>query len=228
MEKCGFESTAVEKLRAQLIEEQSSVSIVTFDPVSRFFNLRCSLHPESWEARANNCIGSYSTGRKGTRCPECRHEKTGKIKRLKPNELIEKAEIQGFKPSFGPDVYRRNDQYLPWECLKCLNTIKDNWRHLSSGRGCKICNDESKRLENAKKEMGEIGKIVKKNKDTLISNYKSYKNQQTKIHLNCSRPGGCKQKFYMRAQKVKAGQLHRCDKYMRGAIATRRTKMQAF
>jgi len=90
------------------------------------------------------------------------------------------------------------------------------------GRPCKKCNDERKLIENATKEHAEIKKIVNENQDILLSKLKDYKNQRSYLKVLCNRPNGCNQEYEIRAQKIKAGQLHGCDKYVRGGITNKK------
>jgi hypothetical protein len=114
-----------------------------------------------------------------------------------------------------------NMKYLPWRCMKCGDEAMDSWAHISSDRNCKSCTNKLYLTRRAMQEMESIRKIVIRNGDKLLSNETDYVNQSSVLRILCSRKGGCSQEFEMRAQKIKAGQLHSCDKHMRGALTTK-------
>jgi hypothetical protein len=219
--RCTAECTREAQLRSQLDKEGSPVEILDYDPLSGFFSLFCKKHKVNWQANATNAIGSTDTGRSGTRCPECGELVRREKRRLTFEKLILVAAKKGFRPCFEKEAYVNNSNYLPWECLKCGAGINESWAHLSTDRKCRSCSGTLKRTELAKIEMGEIQKIAECNGDKLLSAVAEYKNQATKLRLKCTREGGCGEEFEMRAQKVKAGQLHGCDKHTRRVITVR-------
>jgi hypothetical protein len=219
--QCGGESSRVRKLQAQLEKEDSPVQISSYDPISQFFKLFCNVHQISWKAKASNAIGSSEFGREGTRCPKCGLLARAEKRRLSFAELISAAEEKGFEPNFQESDYENNLKYLSWRCMKCGDEAMDSWAHISSDRNCKSCTKSLQLIRHAKNEMDSVRKIVEKNGDKLLSNETDYVNQNSVLRILCSRKGGCSQEFEMRAQKIKAGQLHSCDKHTRRALTTK-------
>lgn len=132
------------RLQKQLDEESSPVCIAAFNPITNFFTLTCSKHPDQapWPAKASNAIGSAITGRKGTRCPKCGPEKRGAARKLTEIALDAQASEYGFKKKFVYAIYKSNAQILPWECLKNPeHVIFDCLGHLR--RRCKLCRDDA-------------------------------------------------------------------------------------
>jgi hypothetical protein len=215
----GISSSAISKLKAQLKEEKSSVYVVLEVPTMKAVTLACREHPEqpNWTARLTNLIGSTVTDRKGTRCPMCKSEKIGKLKRLNKVQITAHAAKVGFIPAFDADTYLNNHQPLFWACIDCGSKVKRTLGQMSEDRGCPTCN-----LMIARGcEMNELRKIVEANGDVLLSSDAEYINQATRLRLICCRSSGCGDEYAMAAAKIKRGQLHACDKFAR-ALATKK------
>lgn len=221
IKRCTAESTQEAKLRNQLAKEGNTAEILDHDPINGFFKLVCKIHKVTWQAHANNLIGSNETGRHGTRCPECGELVRREKRRLPFEELIVASAKKGFHPCFIKDAYVNNSDYLLWECLTCRAALKESWAHLSTDRKCRSCSGAIRQKELANRQMADIKEIVKHNGDRLISSVDDYQNQTTKLRLKCTREGGCGQEFEMGANKIKQGQLHSCDKHARRVVTRR-------
>jgi hypothetical protein len=206
-----------QKLQTQLDAEQSTVRIVDFDPLAQRFTLRCERHPEqgSWSATRANAIGSTSGDRQGTRCPTCSIGVRAARRRLDATTLVEQANALGVIPLFEPAAYKNNSQRLPWCRLPCGHLITASWCDIMRERPCHECAAAARAIARRRSEYAAIRTIVSANGDQLISSVDDYIDQQSALSVLCCRTGGCGEIYSMRAQKIKQGQRHGCDRHRR-------------
>ena len=72
--------------------------------------------------------------------------------------------------------------------------------------------------------MKHLREIIKFNGDVLLTRDDEYINQKTRLRLICCRLNGCNEEYEITAQKIKFGQLHGCDKFVR-ALTTKKLKL---
>jgi hypothetical protein len=221
--RAGVNMSPMTRLLSQLRDENSDIEVLEYNPVTSVFRLRCDnpRHPRhEWLPHSNNALGSTRTGRKGTRCRLCANLKIGEVKKLPNSEVMERAKAAGFLLISSPDAYGGNTTDLIWQGIHCGHPpFVKNWAHLFRD-GCTTCKKQAKERANAEIEIPAIRSKVESNGDLLVSCASEYRNQKTKLKILCQRPGGCGAEFEMAGNKIKAGQLHSCDKHARAA-ATR-------
>ena len=158
------------RLKEQLLQEESGIEIIRYDPVSDRFTLHCPVHADrgTWNPMANNAFSSEVTGRRGTRCKHCASRTFANSRRKSWEEVCDGAEAFGFRPDFEYSEYKNNSTRLRWICMQDpTHAFEDTFSHLD--RGCRHCRKEKQNLARRSREFAKIKEIDAENGDELVS-----------------------------------------------------------